>query len=132
MFTHDATERARLADSLLPRLANSRLYGPMAFSVTDPLLESHFALSADGTPLVMALVAVDGEVARLSAFVAAKDEEATWARYLLARDLFVALIDRGVRHVIAEKALSAPEGADYFSRRLGFELKRVRVTTEHP
>jgi hypothetical protein len=94
---------------------------------SDPQDESWFAVDPDGTTLAVAIVAVDGAVARLSAMISAGGSVRSPARYLLSAQVFMDLIAAGVSHVILEGSLFLPPGLLHFQRLLGFRPMNIRL-----
>lgn len=85
--------------------------------------------AADGTPLLLAVAAVDGPVAVLRYYRTLSDnEEASAARFFTMPFLVDRLRDVGVTH-LAETARPQwlPNGLRQFQRKVGFRLVRLRL-----
>jgi hypothetical protein len=91
--------------------------------------EFWFAVDAGRRTLVFAEIIVDDEAAMLNAMIAARRSGSSEARYLLMAELFRSLSQRGVHHVVVNRALSLPPGLIYFQKLLGFSPKNLKVVT---
>jgi hypothetical protein len=125
--TEDGERRARALE-----LANGKVgadYGPplQAWAAV-PLGESWFAVDAAGATCAIAILVVDGPVARLDTMISAQGERQSPARYLLAAHVFMDLIARGVTHVILENSLFLPPGLLHFQKLLGFRPMNIRLS----
>lgn len=87
------------------------------------------ACSAAGEPLVLAVIAVDGEWALLKYLrVVSADPDASAARYLLVRQVVEELTRRRVRFLTTNMSpVRLAPGLRVFQDRLGFTLVRVRL-----
>jgi hypothetical protein len=91
------------------------------------------AYSAEGQPLLLAVMPVDGELATLAYFrtIGAGDEQSN-ARYLMTEILVEHLVGWGVRYLLDGGSLAMPNGRRHFQRMVGFRIVRVRVTRPGP
>jgi hypothetical protein len=92
-----------------------------------PRDESWFTLDAHGRTLAVAILTVDGSVARLNAVISADGPLRSPARYLLSASVFMDLARSGVSHVLLEGSLFLPPGLLHFQRLLGFRPMNIRV-----
>jgi hypothetical protein len=124
--TDDDERRARALE-----LADADIrtdFGPSLKTwASDPQDESWFAVDPDGNTLAVAIVAVDGAVARLNAMISAGGSERSPARYLLSAHVFMDLVAAGVSHVFLEGSLFLPPGLLHFQRLLGFRPMNIRL-----
>ena len=96
-----------------------------------PLSAWWVALSASGTPLLLAVAAIDGEWAMLRYFrVLDRSRDGFRARFLMMDVLVHELASSGVRVLATDMSpIRLGQGLRDFQHRVGFEL--VRVRTEH-
>jgi len=125
--TDDAERRARALE-----LADGKVRAdhavPLKAWADGPLDESWFVVDASGETCAIAIISVDGSVARLDTMVSAQGHEQSSARYLLSAHIFMDLIARGVSHVIAEGALFLPPGLLHFQKLLGFQQMNIKLS----
>lgn len=126
-ITDDGERRARALE-----LADGKVgadFGPPLQAWADgPLGESWFAVDSAGATCAIAILVVDGPVARLDSMISAQGERQSPSRYLLLAHVFMDLIARGVTHVILENALFLPPGLLHFQKLLGFKPMNIRLT----
>lgn len=87
------------------------------------------AVDPDGTPLLLSVTPVDGELATLRYFRTLGSGPAhSDSRYLMTHALVVALAERGVRWLIdTEPPGAQTNGLRHFQRMVGFRYARVRL-----
>lgn len=87
------------------------------------------AENAEGTPLLLSVTPVDGELATLRYFRTLGSGPAhSDSRYLMTHALVVALAERGVRWLIdTEPPGAQTNGLRHFQRMVGFRYARVRL-----
>lgn len=87
------------------------------------------AESADGEPLLLAAIAVDGEWALMRYFrTLGHDSIHSDTRFLMAQALVDHLVPRGVRYVFnAVTPFTVEPGLRHFQRMLGWRICRVRI-----
>jgi membrane-associated phospholipid phosphatase len=86
------------------------------------------AYSADGSPLLLSVTPVDGELAALAYFrTIGAGEGQSEARYLMTQVLVEHLVDRRVRYLLDGGSLALPNGIRQFQRMTGFRIIRIRV-----
>ncbi len=125
--TDDDERRARALELVDGKLHTD--FGlPLKGWAAAPRDESWFVVDARGTTLAVAILAVDGSVARLNAMMSAGGNVQSPARYLLSAHVFMELIGRGVRHVLLEGALFVPPGLLHFQKLLGFRPMNITVS----
>jgi hypothetical protein len=91
------------------------------------------AYSAEGQPLLLAVMPVDGELATLAYFrTIGAGEEQSNARYLMTEILVEHLVGLGVRYLLDGGSLAMPNGRRHFQRMVGFRIVRVRVMRPDP
>jgi hypothetical protein len=110
--------------------------GPFASLVTkldamdelDAFIKSWAVFDAEHRPLGRAVALVDEKTAVLLLLHGPLDlDVAHQTRYLLHTALVADLIRHGVRHLVVESIIGAPEGLKYFAARLGYRACRIRV-----
>jgi hypothetical protein len=110
--------------------------GPFAGLVTrldemdelDAYIKSWAVFDSEHRPLGRAVVLVDEKTAVLLLLRGPPDlGVAHQTRYLLHTALVADLIRQGVRHLVVESILGAPDGLKYFAARLGYRACRIRV-----
>jgi hypothetical protein len=126
----DDERRARVLELVDGRI-RADFAQPLALWANGPRDESWFVVDDSGTTLGIAILAVDGQVARLDTMVAADGDGQSPSRYLLSAHVFMDLIDRGVSHVVAEGSLFLPPGLLYFQKRLGFRQMNIKLSQRH-
>ena len=86
------------------------------------------AYSAEGSPLLLSVTPVDGELAALGYFrTLGSGKEQSNARYLMTEVLVEHLVERGVRYLLDGGSLALPNGIRHFQRMLGFRIYRIRI-----
>lgn len=86
------------------------------------------AYSFNGSPLLLSVTPVDGELAVLAYFrTLGIGEEQSNARYLMTEVLVERLADRGVRYLLDGGSLAIPNGISHFQRMVGFRIVRIRT-----
>jgi hypothetical protein len=124
--TDDAERRARALE-----LVDAQVGADFGLSLVnwaaEPRDESWFAVDAQGNTLAVAILTVDGPVARLNAMISASGQLRSPARYLLSAHAFMDLIGCGVTHVVLEGSLFLPPGLLHFQRLLGFRPMNIRL-----
>lgn len=87
------------------------------------------AEDAEGMPLLLVVIPVDGEWATLRYFRTLTDgHDASVARYLMTEVVVGALIERGVRWLAdTESPFVLPNGLRHFQKMVGYELYRLRL-----
>jgi hypothetical protein len=115
--------------------------GPFARLVTrldtiqdlDACIKSWAVFDSENRPLGRAVVLVDEKTAVLLLLRGPPDlDVAHQTRYLLHTGVVADLIRHGVRHLVVESILGAPEGLKYFAARLGYRACRIRVARSQP
>jgi hypothetical protein len=127
--TDDGERRARVLE--LVGKIRADFARPLALWANGPRDESWFVVDDSGSTLGIAILAVDGAVARLDTMINADGEGQSPSRYLLSAHVFMDLIDRGVAHVVAEGSLFLPSGLLYFQKRLGFRQMNIKLSQPH-
>ena len=101
-------------------------------SMRDPLPSEHFAwycasTPADGTPVVIAAIAVFGDLGVLAVMVGdLRNPLAGHARYLLHNFVRSDLAAHGTKHLLVGSVLRESSGTRYFQRLLGYRICNVR------
>jgi hypothetical protein len=86
------------------------------------------AYSAEGTPVLLSVTPVDGELAALGYFrTVGSGKEQSNARYLMTEVLIEHLVEREVRYLLDGGGLAIPNGIRHFQRMLGFRIYRTRM-----
>jgi len=94
----------------------------------DAVIKSWAVFDSQNRPLGRATALVDEKTAVLLLLCGPPDlEVAHQTRYLLHTALVADLIRHGVRHLVVESIIGAPEGLKYFAARLGYRACRIRV-----
>jgi hypothetical protein len=124
--TDDDERRARALE-----LADAQVGGDIGPSLVrwaaEPCDDSWFVVDAQGNSLAVAILAVDGPVARLNALISAEGPLRSPARYLLSAHAFMDLARLGVAHVVLEGSLYLPPGLLHFQRLLGFRPMNLEL-----
>lgn len=86
------------------------------------------AYSAEGSPLLLSVTPVEGELAALAYFrTLGSGKEQSNARYLMTEVLVEHLVERGVRYLLDGGSLAIPNGIRHFQRMVGFRIYRIRI-----
>jgi hypothetical protein len=118
-----------------------RTHPDIAYRIANPdnrdLLGYRFwltAFSAEGRPLLLCVVLVDGELALLRYFRAlGSDLEHSTARYYMAEVLAEHLVRLGVRYLFDDTSpFRLNNGLRHFQRMLGFRIARVHIARRAP
>lgn len=91
------------------------------------------AYSSNGSPLLLSVTPVDGELAALAYFrTLGVGEEQSNARYLMTEVLVERLADCGVRYLLDGGSLAIPNGIRHFQQMVGFRIVRIRMVRSRP
>jgi membrane-associated phospholipid phosphatase len=91
------------------------------------------AYSVNGTPLLLSVTPVDGELAVLAYFrTLGAGEGQSVSRYLMTEVLVENLVDRRVRYLLDGASLAIPNGIRHFQRMVGFRIVRIRIARSRP
>lgn len=87
--------------------------------------------SATGEPLMISVTGISGDVATLRYFrTMHNSNEATWGRYLMTTQVVNAAVERGCKVLIDPTSpMALTKGLRHFAKMVGFELRRMQVTT---
>jgi hypothetical protein len=128
VYVTDDGERGARALELAGGKVGADFGAPLQAWAAAPLGESWFTLDAAGVTCAIAILVVDGPIARLDTMISAQGELRSPARYLLLAHVFMELIGRGVTHVILENSLFLPPGLLHFQKLLGFKPMNIRLS----
>lgn len=128
VYVTDDGERGARALELVAGKVGADFGPPLQAWAAAPLGESWFTLDAAGAACAIAILVVDGPIARLDTMISAQGELQSPARYLLLAHVFMELIGRGVTHVILENSLFLPPGLLHFQKLLGFRPMNIRLS----
>jgi hypothetical protein len=99
-----------------------------AMEEVDAFIKSWAVFDSEHRPLGRAVALVDEKTAVLLLLHGPLDlDVAHQTRYLLHTAVVADLIRQGVRHLVVESIIGAPEGLKYFAARLGYRGCRIRV-----